>query len=298
MNQQYKTLSIHVLCGLFGKTRLAYYDHRKRELRYDQAYLIALELVEMIREDMPRIGSKKLHYLINPTLQRQGIKMGRDALHDLLKNYGMTVKKKRFYPRTTWSDHWLKKYPNLIKGLIPLKPNELWVSDITYIRLKNDFAYLSLITDVYSHKIVGYYLCDSLKAIGAINALQMAFKNLPDDAKLIHHSDRGIQYCSFDYIDLLKHYNVNVSMTENGDPRENAVAERVNGILKVELGLGETFSNIILARKAVVKQIGVYNIKRPHMSCNLLTPEQAHKMTGKLKKKWKSYYKSKINELV
>jgi transposase InsO family protein len=296
MNQQYKTLSIRVLCELFGKTRLAYYDHKKRESRQDNIHLVTLELVTIIREDMPRLGSKKLHYLINPTLQRQGIKMGRDALHELLRVYGMTVKKRRYYPRTTWSEHWLRKYPNLIENFIPLNPNELWVSDITYIRLQNDFAYLSLITDVYSHKIVGYYLCDTLKAIGSINALQMALENLSETDKLIHHSDRGIQYCSYDYTDLRSGRNIKISMTENGDPRENAIAERANGILKVELGLGKTFINIILARKAVVKEISTYNSKRPHMSCNMLTPEQAHQMSGKLEKKWKNYYKSKINK--
>lgn len=299
MNQQYPNLSIRILCGLFGKTRLAYYDHKKREKRMDQIHLIVLEMVSIIREDMPRLGSKKLFHLISPTLHRQDVKLGRDALHELLKTYGLTVKKKRVYPRTTWSDHWLRKYPNLIKGFVPLKPHELWVSDITYIRLKDDFCYLSLITDAYSHKIVGYFLSDSLANEGSLNALKIAIEQLPKDTdiNLFHHSDRGVQYCSFEYVQLLVNNGIKISMTENGDPKENAIAERVNGILKVELGMGKEFSSINQAKIALEKEIETYNDKRPHLSCNMLTPNEAHKMSGKLDKKWKNYYDRKMNEI-
>lgn len=289
MNQQYPKLSIRILCELFGKTRLAYYDHRKRELGREQNNLVVLELVAIIRSDMPRLGSKKLYYLIAPTLRRQGIKMGRDALHELLKENGLTVRKKRYYPRTTWSNHWMRKYPNLITDFFPQRPNELWVSDITYIRLRNDFAYLSIVTDAYSRKIVGYSLWETLENKGAIIALRMALDQLEENEKgLIHHSDRGVQYCSYDYVDLLKERSVIISMTESGDPRENAIAERINGILKVELGMGKVFKNIAEARKVLVKEVGTYNRKRPHLSCNLLTPEQAHETTGRLERKWKS----------
>jgi len=297
MRHQYENISIRILCELFGKTRLAYYDHKKRQLKTEEIHRVVLELVLIIREDMPRLGSKKIFHLISPTIKRHGIKMGRDALHELLKVNGMIVKKKRFYPRTTWSEHWLRKYPNIIKKITPLEPNMIWVSDITYIRLKGDFSYLSLITDVYSHKIVGYFLSDSLKTIGALKALKMALDKLPaNNTKLIHHSDRGVQYCSYEYVDLLKSCNIKVSMTENGDPRENAIAERVNGILKVEMRLGLEFSDIEVAREQVDIEVEIYNNKRPHLSCNMLTPNEAHKKNGELKKKWKSYYKPKINE--
>ena len=299
MNQQYPKLSIRVLCGLFGKTRLAYYDLRKRDHNLSEIHLVVLELVSIIREDMPRLGSKKLYYLIAPTLRRQEIKLGRDAFHELIKSYGLTAKKKRLYPKTTWSEHWLRKYPNLIKGFIPDKPNQLWVSDITYIRLTNDFSYLSLITDAYSHKIVGYFLSESLNNRGTLSALKMALFQLPQDKEvnLIHHSDRGVQYCSYDYIDLLTSSGIKASMTENGDPRENAIAERVNGILKVEMGMGKIFQNLKEAKLSLEHEIMLYNKKRPHLSCDYLTPDQAHDMNGKIEKRWKNYYKKSTNSI-
>lgn len=295
MNQHYPELGIRVLCELFGKNRLAYYDHRKREAKKDQVHLIVLELVSMIREDMPRIGSRKLYHLIAPTLEREGIKIGRDGLHELLKVYGLMVKKRRFYPKTTWSEHWLKKYPNLIKGVVPEQPHELWVSDITYIRLKDDFCYLSLITDAYSHKIIGAVISDSLKNSGSIEALKTAISQLPENGnnKLIHHSDRGVQYCSYEYVGLLEECDIQISMTEDGNPRENAIAERVNGILKVEMGMGREFQNIKQARITLEKEIRIYNEKRPHMSIDFLTPEQAHRRTGILEKKWRNYFETK-----
>lgn len=296
MNQQYANLSVRELCELFGKTRLAYYDRQKRINRKETVHIAVLELVEQIRDDMPRLGSKKLYFLLQPTLEREQIKMGRDAFHDMLRNYGMMVKKKRFYPRTTWSEHWLRKYPNLIKGIKADRPNQLWVSDITYIRLENDFSYLSLITDAYSHKIIGYYLSSSLGSQGALNALKAALETLsePEQMSLIHHSDRGVQYCSYDYTNLLAAYNIQISMTEDGDPRENAIAERINGILKVEMQMGKTFKTRKEASETLEKQVWLYNTKRPHLSCNYLTPDQAHNGTGELQRKWKNYYKKKV----
>ncbi len=224
MRIEYTGMSIRTLCELFGKTRLAYYDHNKREhIRYEN-HAVILELITIIRKDMPRIGTKKLYHMISPTLEREGIKMGRDLLHQLLIDHNLTVRVKRKYARTTWSDHWLRKYPNLIKGLIVDAPNQLWVSDITYIRLVNDFSYLSLITDAYSRKIVGYCLSRTLGREGTVSALVLALSNIPSNTEgLIHHSDRGVQYCSSDYVDILVESNTQISMTENGDPRENAI---------------------------------------------------------------------------
>ena len=168
----------------------------------------------------------------------------------------------------------------------------MWVSDITYITLEESFAYLSLITDAYSRKIVGFYLAETLEAIGCINALQMAIDGCSDCRSLIHHSDRGIQYCSLNYVDLLKRNHIKISMTEKGDPLENAIAERVNGILKEEL-LQQKYPDFETAQQCVAKAIIIYNALRPHSSCDMLTPQIAHLQTGKLKRHWKNYYKKK-----
>ena len=172
-------------------------------------------------------------------------------------------KKKRRKPITTFSDHWMRKYPNLIEGFYPTAPNQLWVSDITYIIVGNGFAYLSLITDAYSRKIVGFYLSIDLSAEGCICALEMALDNNPVLGRLIHHSDRGSQYCCSDYVKILNDNFIKISMTQNGDPRENAIAERVNGILKDEL-LDKSYLNYQEALRSVSIAISIYNHQRPH----------------------------------
>ena len=288
MREHYKNVGVRQLCELFGKTRLAYYDCLKREQAQQRDHALAIEMVLLIREDMPNLGTAKLYYLLAPAFERAGIKLGRDGLHEVLFNHGLTVKKRRFRPRTTYSDHWMRKYPNKVKNMTVDAPNQLWVSDITYIRLVDDFSFLSLITDAYSHKVVGYCLGTTLSRHGSIKALKMAIADLSDhDEGIVHHSDRGTQYCSFDYVLLLKGHQITISMTEDGDPRENAVAERINGILKNELGLGKTFANHQQAAQAVEKEIAIYNELRPHMSCDYLTPCQAHTKHGPLKKRWK-----------
>lgn len=229
-------------------------------------------------------------------MQQHAISIGRDAFFEMLSVNGLLVRrKKRSKPQTTFSNHWLRKYKNLIIGFIPNAPNQLWVSDITYIHLDDGFAYLSLITDAYSHKIVGFYLSEDLSAKGCIMALKMALKNNPSFDKLIHHSDRGLQYCSADYVKLLQDNNIAISMTENGDPRENALAERVNGILKDEL-LEVCYPSYPEAQKAIATAISIYNHQRPHSSVDMLTPVIAHTKTGELKKHWKNYYKRKEAE--
>ena len=240
---------------------------------------------------MPRIGTRKLHYLLAGTLQKHDISIGRNKLFDLLAEYDWLVRRrKRKKVFTTDSNHPFRKYPNLIRQLRVECPNRVWVSDITYISLEERFCYLSLITDAYSRKIAGYCLYPTLKKEGPLTALSMALDSLNHlpGANLIHHSDRGLQYCCADYITMLQAKKIAVSMTEKGDPYENAIAERVNGILKAEFLLDQDFSNFDTASSAVDKAIKTYNELRPHASCNYLTPEQAHQQQGVLPSRWKT----------
>ena len=243
------------------------------------------------------MGTRKLYAVMQPFFKAHGIELGRDALFSLLSERGLLIKKrKRSGCITTFSRHRFKKYPNLIKEFIPIAPNQLWVSDITYIHLKQGFAYLSLITDAYSRKIVGFYLSRDLSAQGPLKALKMALTNNPNRTELIHHSDRGVQYCCNEYVSLLATKNaIKISMTENGDPLENAIAERVNGILKQEL-LEEEFPDFDTAQKAIAIACSTYNHLRPHGSINNMKPTEAHLKTGLINRKWKNYYRKKESE--
>jgi putative transposase len=239
---------------------------------------------------MPRIGTRKLHFLLAETLQKHDINIGRDKLFDLLEEYGLLIRRRRRKRvNTTDANHPFRKYPNLIKDLPVLHPNQLWVSDITYISLTDRFCYLSLVTDAYSRKIVGYCLYPTLQKEGPLAALDMALDSLCVNPAqhLVHHSDRGLQYCCSDYIARLESKEVIISMTEKGDPYENAIAERVNGILKEEFLLDIDFENLQKATETVVRAIKTYNQQRPHASCNYLTPEQASQQQGPLKSKWR-----------
>jgi len=205
--------------------------------------LIVQEVLR-IRADLPRLGGRKLLHLLQDFLNRHRIQIGRDQLFDLLRDYNLLVKKRKRKVYTTDSRHRYRKYPNRIKELEIIRAGQLWVCDITYITTKEGFSYLSLITDAYSKKIVGYSLETTLAVEGCLNALKMALATLKENtAKLIHHSDRGSQYCCTEYVQLLEQNLVEISMTENGDPYENPVAERINGILKQELSLGNVFKN-------------------------------------------------------
>lgn len=225
--------------------------------------------------------------MLKEQLLTHQIKIGRDGLYRLLGEYGLLIRHRKRKPYTTNSNHLYKKYPNLIRHLTVFQAGELWVSDITYIRINTGFVYLSIITDAYSRKIVGYKLHPTLHAKGAIDALIMASKDNKITKDLIHHSDRGIQYCSNEYVQMINHLKIQLSMTENGDPYENAIAERVNGILKYEHGLKETFSSFESAKTTVSIAIKAYNELRIHDSCNRLTPIKAHEEKGVLKKYWK-----------
>jgi putative transposase len=237
---------------------------------------------------MPRIGVRKLHYLLTDSLQKHGIAIGRNKLFDLLGDYGLLVRRrKRKRVSTTDSNHPFRKYPNLVRELQVIRPGHLWVSDITYLSLADSFCYLSLVTDAYSRKIVGYCLHPTLKKEGPIQALKMAVADRVYRQPLIHHSDRGLQYCCGDYTGLLERLEISISMTEKGDPYENAIAERVNGILKSEFELDIDFSSYDEAKSAVDNAVNIYNHQRPHSSCNYLTPAQAHLQQGLLPSKWK-----------
>lgn len=252
------------------------------------AAAIILKLVREIREELPRVGVQKLHFMLQSKLHEHGIKMGRDAMYELLGVHGYLIRYRKRKPYTTNSNHHYKKYPNLIRDIKYLThPGQLWVSDITYIRLKEKFCYLSIVTDAYSHKIIGYNLHPTLHSNGPVNALLMAAKS-KRQATLIHHSDRGSQYCCADYVQILEHYGIKISMTEKGDPYENAIAERINGILKGEFLLDKTFASLTEVELTVMNAIEKYNHLRPHASCDNLTPVQAHDHNGILRKRWKT----------
>jgi len=288
---------VDLLCGLFGKTRQAYYKRKKETYKESINEDLVLTVVRKIRETQKRTGGRKLLEMVRERVGHDQL-MGRDAFFNLLRSHGLHVRKRKFRAVTTNSFHWLHKHPNLIKGLSPERPNHLWVSDITYISTDNGFLYLYLITDAYSRKIIGWYLADNLGSDNAILALFMAISQLPaNSGEIIHHSDRGIQYCSFKYVKILEDHGIKISMTENGDPYENAIAERVNGILKTEWLYDMNLHNHCEAREAINQIIRIYNTERLHSSIEMLTPEQAHSCTGKLKRLWKSYRKIKYNSI-
>lgn len=257
---------------------------------------IIIEEVLKYRVHQKHLGTRKLLAEMQTFLDSHRFQIGRDALFTLLADRSLLVRRrKRKGSITTFSKHRYRKYPNIIKGYIPIAPNLLWATDITYIHVGTGFAYLSLITDLYSHKVVGFHLHETLSAKGPLQALKMALKSAADVSQLIHHSDRGVQYCCDEYVKLLNDNHIKISMTENGDPLENAVAERVNGILKMEL-LEAAYSNFTTAQDAIAVAISTYNYLRPHNSINNLKPVEAHQLTGIIPKKWKSYYKPKKAE--
>jgi transposase InsO family protein len=275
---------------LLGYSRQSYYQGIK--FIQQKAYEADIVINEVLRyrKYQKRLGTRKLLHEMQGFLEAHNFQIGRDAMFNLLAERGMLItKRKRRGCITTLSKHRFKKYPNIIKGFIPIAPNQLWVSDITYIHLSDDFAYLSLITDAYSHKIVGFYLSEDLSAKGPLKALKMALTGNPDCKNLIHHSDRGVQYCCDEYVKLLQNNTIKISMTENGDPLENPLAERVNGILKSEL-LEEVFVDFKIAQQAIALACSTYNHLRPHGSIDNLKPIEAHQRTGELNKRWKNYY--------
>lgn len=278
------------LCDLFGKSRQAYYQRMNYNYKEEVKSEILLQMIEKERKLMPRLGGRKLLHRIQPRLPEE-LCLGRDSFFDFLREKGLLIRKRRNGVRTTYSNHWLRKYPNLIKDFIPEKAHQLWVSDITYIITIEGFYYLSLITDAYSRKIIGWELGSTLEAKHSVKALQMAIKQLPRGTRdVYHHSDRGVQYCCDEYVKILKKNHFRISMTESGDPRDNAIAERINGILKNEWLNQMKLKTREDAKNQLNSIIRIYNQQRPHSSLDLNTPEYAHKQSGTLKKHWKNYY--------
>ena len=265
-------LSVQQVCKCVQLKRDAYYKYRRR---YDSLKTVEEKVIKLVQEQrdiQPRVGTRKLHKKLQCTFLNSGLKVGRDHLFSVLRDNNMLVKRKKVSYKTTNSYHHFYKYSNLIKDLKVTAPNQVWVSDITYIRTVKGFCYLALITDLYSRKIVGYDISDSLELAGCMRALKKALAKAKPAVGLIHHSDRGIQYCSKQYVAELKKRNVKISMTEENHCYENAVAERVNGILKDEFYLDQCFVNTYNAKVATRSAIKIYNNKRLHLSLGYQTP--------------------------
>ncbi len=289
MKDSYPKAPLVRFCCLLGITRQAYYQHfwRIQAISIEEDFII--KEVLRIRENHRRMGTRKMYELLEPFMLRHEIKMGRDALFDLLAAHNLLVRRKRRKFSTTDSYHHWHKHPNLILDFVPLAPNQLWVSDITYFDAKFDSLYISLVTDAYSHKVVGYQIADSLKAIESIQALEMALNNIEGPvSQLIHHSDRGSQYCCQEYVAILKDKAISISMTQSGDPRENAIAERINGIVKQEYMDFYEIGNIEQAKQYLENAIQLYNTERPHLSLGMLTPDNVHKNNLQVEKLWKN----------
>jgi putative transposase len=235
------------------------------------------QLVDRERKLLPRVGTRKIHYLIKTALQEQSLKFGRDKLFALMRHYGLQIKPRRGYIQTTMSKHWLRKWPNIIKEKLVEQPDEVWVSDITYIKTQQGNCYLNMITDKYSRKIVGYAVADNMEAETMIEALKMATaQRINPMIKTIHHSDRGLQYCSKEYGLLTSENNITLSMTEKGDPYENALAERMNRTIKEEFGMDKVLKSKEQVQLLVAESIFLYNQKRPHLSLKMKTPQQVY----------------------
>lgn len=277
MKDIYRHLSLKYICGLFGKSRQGWYNLQQHQGKKELKKGLILEKVRKIRTDLPKLGAIKLRVMVEKHLQDHHLTIGRDAFFQLMRENGLLIKRRRSYMTTTNSNHLFKKFPDLVNQGEVLMPEEVWVSDITYIRMKSRFLYLALVTDAYSRKIVGYNLSRDLKADSCIKALQMALNSrIYPQRPLIHHSDRGIQYCCNAYVELLQKYRLHISMTQSGSPYDNAIAERINGILKTEFGLRSTFQSYNTARQNVDQVIEKYNYLRPHFSCDLKTPQHRH----------------------
>lgn len=292
MKAYYKDTGLEVLCQLVGKTRQAFYKrmHRIEKQKFEASIIV--ELVKRERKIAKRVGSKKLHLILKEELKHHGISIGKDKFHEVLKANDLIIKSRRRSPKTTNSRHKLPVYPNIAKNMYLDRSEKMWVSDITYIRVGLGFCYLMLITDSYSRKVVGYNFRQKMDASLCTIALGEAVRNRSyPNRRLLHHSDRGTQYCSFDYTKILTDHGIPISMTENGDPLENPLAERMNRIFKDTFALDERFSDFDSASMAVDKAVQYYNERLPHSSVDLLTPNQAHHRRGKLKKHWKWYWR-------
>ena len=258
-------------------SRQNYYAQRKRRQRQAVDGELIIQLVQRERQVQPRVGGRKLYKMLEHELAAAGVEVGRDRFFEVLRERNLLLEPEpAVYPCTTHSGHNLPVFTNQIKELKLTGANQVWVSDITYLRTAEGFLYLALITDKWSRKIVGHHCGDNLEAEGCLKALELAAAILPEEARPIHHSDRGCQYCSHVYVNRLKDYQLPVSMTETDHCAENALAERLNGILKQEYGLGREFPTKADALQAVAQSIWLYNNRRPHTALDYRVPEQVH----------------------
>lgn len=286
------------MCQQFGYSKQAYYKHVNHIEKNAVVEDVVVGLIKKKREIWKRGSGRNLHQSLKKEFKEHQIKLGRDKFFDVLRQNGLLIKPKRIRAKTTCSYHHFNKYKNLIEAASTKRCNEIWVSDITYIWLKEQdkFCYLNLITDLHSRKIVGHCVYEDLSVKGSIIALQQALKQRKDKTlPLIHHSDRGVQYCCHAYVKLLQKNKVQISMTQSGDPLENAVAERINRTIKEEFTDDREmhFCSIELAKTSIKNFVNFYNEKRPHRSVNWHTPNEAHKIKGCIKRAWKNYYKQR-----
>lgn len=294
LKERHRNRALGHLCSLFGFTRQSHYQHFWHQQDQGIESHLVVRQVRAIRDSHPRMGTRKLYELLEPFMLEHQIKMGRDALFDLLAGEGLLVRRRKRKVHTTMSYHRFHKYPNLIKDLEISGINQLWVSDITYWKIEGGNVYISFVTDAFSHKIVGYHVGQTLEVAESIQALGMALSGLGDGpeshAKPIHHSDRGIQYCSNQYVKLLNDNNMPISMTESGDPLDNSIAERINGIIKNEYLDCYQINDIHEAQQLLGQVVKLYNEERPHMSIGNNTPCRVHQTNQKTKRLWKNYW--------
>jgi transposase InsO family protein len=258
-------------------SRQNYYARRKARERRQVDGDLVVGLVQRERRLQPRLGTRKLHHRLKAELKEAGAGLGRDRLFEELRNRGLLLSPVRApYPHTTQSYHNLPVFRNQIREVELKAPNQVWVSDLSYLRTREGFLYLALITDKYSRKIVGWHVGDTLEAVGCVRALERAFQDLPAQAKPIHHSDQGSQYCCHEYVNRLQSRGLGISMTEHNHCAENALAERMNGILKQEYGLGEELPSKAGAREAVDQAVWLYNTQRPHTALGYRVPAEVH----------------------
>lgn len=265
-----------MLCRTAGMTRQNYYKQRRLRERELVDESLVLELIRRERSRHPRLGGRKLMHLIGKEMIVARVKLGRDRFFALLSRHDLLIERRRKVARTTYSWHGFKVYPNLARDLALSGPHQLLVSDITYIRTSEGFMFLSLVMDAFSRMIVGYDSSDSLEMEGALRALGMAQRQLPPMSETMHHSDRGSQYCCGAYIQKLQRRKMAISMTEENHCYENSQAERLNGILKQEYGLGESFMTKGEVSRAVKDAVRLYNGLRPHGALGNRVPMQVH----------------------
>lgn len=270
-------MSVASVCRRLGMSRQNYYARRRQRQRRQIDGELVVGLVQRERRLQPRLGTRKVHHRLKSELAQAGVRIGRDRMFGVLRAEGLLVAPlPAQYPHTTQSSHNLPLFRNQVKERLLERPNEVWVSDLTYLRTEEGYLYLALITDKFSRKIVGYHAGDTLEAVGCVRALERALLDLPAGARPMHHSDQGSQYCCHQYVNQLQEHGLGISMTESNHCAENALAERMNGILKQEYGLGLEFRLKADARRAVDQGVWLYNTQRPHTALDYRTPAQVH----------------------